>query len=115
MPQEALFDIGSLRQLTEGNADIESQIIVLYMETVQRCVTRLEALAVNDIHREWAPVVHELKGASLNIHAAQVASLCREIMELPPDAKARRAACQRLRQSYAELEPMLRPLVLPKK
>ena len=96
MPWKSFLNTEALRHLTDGNRELEEQFVTMFMETATRCIRQLEALSSHDPHLQWSPVVHELKGAALNIHADAMVALCKDAEYLPVDPVRRQAVWQKM-------------------
>lgn len=107
---QPIFNLHLLRELTDGNAELEAELVKLFAQTARRCISRLQTLASLDTHNEWAEVVHELKGAAYNLQAAQLATLCSSVEKLPNDPTARIQAVAEIKQAYMRLKPLLEAL-----
>lgn len=101
----SLMDMSRLREITDGDPELESQLFQLYIETADRVISAL-VLHIEDHSGQWAKLVHELKGASANMHIPTMLSLCRE-MEKMDEPKLRREKLEELGQAYAPLRAEL--------
>lgn len=103
MISDIILDIEALREITDGDRTLEGHLIALYFSTADRCMAKLEALAIRDENNEWEKVAHELKGASANIRANQMAALCK-YAEHEDDPAARKQVCKTLHDGYVTLK-----------
>lgn len=110
MPQAAVFNLFLLRDLTDGNAELEAELVRLFGQTARKCLMKLQALAMRDEHDEWDDIIHELKGAASNLQAAQLAEICKTAEKLPMDSGARMDAVSQIKQAYQRLKPLLAEL-----
>lgn len=111
MELPAIFNVQALRALTDGDEDIEAQLVVLFCQTVESCLERLEMLVAQDPQAQWPSVIHELKGAAANIHADVLAELCRAFEHMGDEPAFRQDALAKLQDAYGVLLPQLRALL----
>lgn len=111
MDSPPIFNVQALRLLTDGEAEIEAQLVMLFCQTVESCLERLEMLVAQDTHTHWSSVIHELKGAAGNIHADALAELCRAVEHIGDDPAFRQAALAKLQDAYGLLLPQLKALL----
>ena len=71
-----IVDLTFIRSITSGDHALEQELFALFYSTVNRCVDSLRPLQMHDAKSEWQPILHELKGACLNIGAHGLGSLC---------------------------------------
>jgi CheY-like chemotaxis protein len=70
---EPVLDLGHLRHMTDGDAQLEGELIALFLSTSELYLeTMREALHAG---RPWSATAHALKGASANLGARRVATL----------------------------------------
>lgn len=84
----SLLDRHRLHDITEGDAQLERQLYVLFIETCERCLLALDA-QVDDGSGGWPKTVHELKGACMNMYVQSMVLLCREMEHMQPAAERR--------------------------
>ncbi|NBX03175.1 MAG: hypothetical protein EBR02_03755 [Alphaproteobacteria bacterium] len=106
-----IFDLNALRELTDGNAEIESELAQLFFKTADSCLQRLQPLVSSDSGSQWPRVLHEFKGACANLHADVLAQLCQRAEHLDEKPELRSAALNDIRKAYTELKPLLEALV----
>ncbi len=111
MEPSAIFNVQALRALTDGEVDIEAQLVVLFCQTVESCLERLEMLVAQDPQAQWPSVIHELKGAAANIHADALADLCQGVEHMCDDPVLRHDVLAKLQDAYGVLLPQLRALL----
>jgi HPt (histidine-containing phosphotransfer) domain-containing protein len=109
MPPHALWDKEALRQITDGDPRIESELARLFMETAERCLEQLRSLATSGDTEAWRRVLHELKGATANLHAEHMSLLCTEA-SAAGTTETRQLACASIAQAYGELKSFLDPM-----
>ena len=107
MPWRRFLDTDALSLVTDGNQGVEREFVALFMQTVESCVARLEHLVTNDIDGDWPKIVHELKGAALNIHANAMVTICKECEFLPPEVSVRRIAWKRFKDECDRYQALL--------
>ncbi len=109
MTQE-VFDLAALRLLTDGNAEIETELAELFCKTAESCLQRLQPLVSEDNSSQWPRVLHEFKGACANMHANKLAKLCQNAEHLDAKPELRSAALNEIRAAYAEFKFLLAAL-----
>lgn len=110
LPEPLNFNL--LREITDGDKELESQLLTLYFKTVDRCISQMLALIDIDPEKKWHRSVHELKGASANIYADNIAAICKQIEHLPEDPDERRRACEIIKEAQEELKKFISKLPL---
>ena len=85
-PEMMLFDLDSLRSITEGDSELEQALLERFQITLTKCVT-------DGVMREpaeaWPELLHELRGAAMAMGAVALAQACRDAEDgPPPDAEA---------------------------
>lgn len=81
-----VVDLVHLGGFTEGDAELESELGVLYLSSAEVYLQRLRAAF--DDREAWANAAHALKGASSNLGARRVAACALEAEHAGPDASA---------------------------
>jgi HPt (histidine-containing phosphotransfer) domain-containing protein len=110
MISDVILDIQALREITDGDRDLERGLVRLYCSTAERCLVRLRGLANTDEKQEWKYAVHEFMGASANIHANQIAALCK-YAEHEDDPAMRLQVCDNLDRAYETLKAFCSSLI----
>lgn len=98
------LDFDALSEVTEGDRELEKQLFDLYHQTVERCLAALRSNLVDDRSNGWKVAAHELKGASANMHALEMAALCRAAEALPLDTSRRSVMCQDIEAAYRRVQ-----------
>lgn len=101
MSSEAVFNKTAFEEVTDGDTELENQLLQLFSETAERCLERMQAIAGGEDESEWPMVVHELKGAAGNMQARKLAEACQQAEPLT-DAAMRRQAHENVRVVYEE-------------
>ena len=106
-PALKIFDLKALREITDGDAEIERQLVRLFCKCADNCIGRLQAMVMSGESEPWHMILHEFKGAAGNIHADMLAELCSkyEHIDAVPDARIR--ALADIRAAYDALRPLL--------
>jgi HPt (histidine-containing phosphotransfer) domain-containing protein len=68
-----LFDLDFLRENTDGDTELEAELLTHFEGTITRCLTSLTAPDAN-----WSEILHELKGAARTMGADALAEYCAE-------------------------------------
>jgi HPt (histidine-containing phosphotransfer) domain-containing protein len=103
MISDVILDIESLRRVTDGDVSLESALIRLYCQTAERCISQLKSAASSKDRLQWQKLTHELHGASVNIHANQMAALCK-YAEHEDDLATRLQVCEKLEKALVTLK-----------
>ena len=70
---EPVVDLEHLRSFTDGDPQLESELLTLFLSTADTYLARMsQALATG---APWAATAHALKGASANLGAGRVMAL----------------------------------------
>jgi HPt (histidine-containing phosphotransfer) domain-containing protein len=70
-----VFNLETLRDITEGDAELEQDIYARFQSTVQRCLATSRDVSSASA---WETVLHELRGAASAIGAEKLAAWCAE-------------------------------------
>ena len=100
---DMVVDLDALRASADHNPHIERHLVLLFTGTAERCLGRMQRLVVQGDRREWQSIVHELKVASANIHAKELATLCGYAAEGGHDAVARMRVYLQIKEAYEGL------------
>ena len=73
-----LIDWKHLREFTDGDPDIEEQIIDIFIKNLKLDVNNLHNSLQQENYQEWDSYVHKLYGASSHIGAKSLAKICDE-------------------------------------
>lgn len=69
-------DLRQLRNLTDGDSDLERKLLGLFVEQSQLCITSLKQHIHQGEEEEWKMQSHKFKGSAANIGALQLKKLC---------------------------------------
>jgi HPt (histidine-containing phosphotransfer) domain-containing protein len=72
----AILNHDRLEEVTSGDSALRATLSQLYLETLTRCTSALKSAASTGNAKAWQETLHELKGASANVGAEEMASLC---------------------------------------
>lgn len=79
-----LLDFQRLAAFTEGDAELEAELLELFVATAMRYLDDLTQAA--DHADRWQAAAHSLKGAAGNIGAVAIAELAAAAEQAAPDA-----------------------------
>jgi HPt (histidine-containing phosphotransfer) domain-containing protein len=99
------LDMNRLREITEGDAALERQLFHLFIESVDRLL-QLLAVQIQDGSLQWRQTVHQIKGASANMHVTSMVALCISIEKLENEAHRREQITQ-LHEVYQQVRAEL--------
>ncbi|OIN87928.1 MAG: hypothetical protein AUJ12_00165 [Alphaproteobacteria bacterium CG1_02_46_17] len=71
-------DLSRLNEFTEGDKDTERVVINLFLETAYESFDMLKTAQLHNSEEDWKKAVHSMKGASGNLGAMALHSLCSE-------------------------------------
>ncbi len=69
-------DLSRLNEFTEGDKDTEAMVINLFLETAKDSFERLKNAQISEESEEWSKAAHSFKGASGNLGAMTLHSIC---------------------------------------
>jgi HPt (histidine-containing phosphotransfer) domain-containing protein len=95
------FDPQRLASFTEGDPELERELLDLYFRTAAAYLIQLEAAVEDGV--AWRKASHALKGASLNVGAIAVGELARAAEAQAPSA----ATLAEISGAFAHLRAML--------
>jgi HPt (histidine-containing phosphotransfer) domain-containing protein len=106
MTSEVLFNLDGLRRITDGDVELEREFAGLFLTTANRCMAELEKLVADAEMQDWVRSIHQLAGAAANMHAEQLAELCRAAERAPATTdNVRRVQLAEIQAAYANLLP----------
>ncbi|MBI1274881.1 hypothetical protein GC177_02785 [bacterium] len=83
----AILNRSRLDEVTSGDKGLRATLTELYCQTLERCVTELKSIAHGGKNTDaWYNAAHELKGASGNVGAEEMADLCRRMEHAAPES-----------------------------
>jgi two-component system, sensor histidine kinase and response regulator len=92
-PRSAPVDLSALNQMTSGDAEFAADIARSYLDNSRELYAQIRACLGCEDRRELARMVHQLAGASANIHAVALHELCLHLEESAPSAAAAELQC----------------------
>lgn len=107
MPWSRFLNVETLREITEGDRELEQKFIDMFMRNFGDCLARLEPLVDYDSEKLWSKIVHELKGSSANIRAETLSEICSEAEPLT-DSVQKREVFERMRAEYQRYQAALK-------
>lgn len=75
-----LFHYPSLREITEGDRELELSLLEQFGGTIARCIDSVNQHAAES----WAAPLHELRGAAMAMYATSLAEYCALGEHTPP-------------------------------
>lgn len=78
MDSSVPVDLSRLNEFTEGDKDTEQMVIGLFLDTAYESLDRLKTAQLQESPEEWGKAAHSFKGASGNLGAMTLHSLCSE-------------------------------------
>jgi two-component system, sensor histidine kinase and response regulator len=95
-------DLHGFNLITDGDAAFAQELIAAFIESAEQQLTEMSA-AIASLNRDaLARAAHKLRGASANIHAATLQSLCSQMESESAGAEplALQQCCSQLRQEF---------------
>jgi PAS domain S-box-containing protein len=87
-PRPPPVDLLALNEMTGGDADFAADIARCYLDNSRELFAQIRACLACEDRRELVRMVHQLAGASANIHAVGLHELCLQLEESAPGAAA---------------------------
>jgi signal transduction histidine kinase len=81
-------DLVALNEMTGGDAEFAADIIGSYLDNSRELLVQIRACLACEDRRQLARLVHQLAGASANIHAVALRELCLHLETSAPSAAA---------------------------
>lgn len=82
----AILNRSRLEDVTSGDKGLRATLTELYCQTLERSMTQLKTAARAKDAKTWHDAAHELKGASANVGAEEMASLCQRMEHATPES-----------------------------
>lgn len=76
-----LFDLAYLREMTDGDASLEQELLRRFEQTIRKC---LQQLSSSEEAGQWKATLHELRGASMAMGASNLSKFCASGENAPP-------------------------------
>ncbi|MFZ4540973.1 MAG: Hpt domain-containing protein [Rickettsiales bacterium] len=74
-------DLTNLREMTDGDTELERNLFAEFMRSFEDCLTKLQA-SVDEAGQEvWRSNAHAMKGISYNLGATPLGDLCKKAQE----------------------------------
>lgn len=70
-----------LKEFTQGDDDVEEQIISIFMESLKSDIEILHRLFHAQRYEEWQDIIHKLYGAASNMGVEELSRLCETVLE----------------------------------
>lgn len=106
MSWSQFLNMDALREITDGDPDIERTFVEMFMKSLKGALDRLAPLVEYDPGQNWPGVIHELKGVAANIRAETLHGICRQA-EQATDRAGRQAAYEKISAEYARYRQAL--------
>jgi HPt (histidine-containing phosphotransfer) domain-containing protein len=108
-PDAALpVNLSQLRDLTDGNEELEQSLFELFYTSSEENLTYLEANCTDAEDVDWKRNAHSLKGAAKNIGAEKLGEICAKAQEMyVAPAPVKRAIIGQIKIEYAKVKEFL--------
>lgn len=101
-------DLQLLREITDGDAELEASLFDMFIESSDDCLRQLhQSLSAND-NVMWRAQAHAWKGSSVNLGAMALGDLCKQAQdgcEAPIESK--RLLLAEIEKEYAVVQAFL--------
>lgn len=105
---EQPVDLSNLREVTEGDVNLEKKLFDKFFEGAEANLTMLEQNCVDGPCKNWTDQAHALKGAALNMGAFELGSICEYAQNMnDASAQERLSSYQQIKQEYAQVKAYL--------
>ena len=107
----SIIDLGIMKSFSEGNPDIEKQLVGLFIAQSDINIKKLADSISKEDCTDWSEAAHSLKGGSGGIGAAKLRRLCEEAQEMTKSTeKQRREMFEEINLNYRQVVDYLRVL-----
>ena len=104
----APVDLTDLREMTEGDEEMEKELFEEFFSSAEECITALEDNCVSGENESWRTNAHALKGTSINLGAATLGDLCKQAQDSHgADEGEKKALLESIRAEYALVKDYL--------
>lgn len=79
---EQCVDLTYLRELTGGDAELESELFDEFIMSSQKLISELEQALQSNNEEEWKKAAHAIKGISANLGAKKLSELSKDAQEM---------------------------------
>lgn len=101
-------DLTNLREMTDGDADMEQMLFNEYYHSTESGITTLSNNCVDGENENWRGSAHALKGTSLNLGAERLGALCKQAQEgHGASAAEKRQMLDAIREEYEKVKAYL--------
>lgn len=81
--QDQIFDWGRLSEFTEGETELEEQILEIFIKNLDHDINALEHNYNSENHQEWDDLAHKIYGACIHVGANSMARACDQAQIVP--------------------------------
>ena len=100
--REVALDLTALRASASYSLVIERKLVLAFINVAERCIPRIAGLVVGGGHQEWRSVVQELEDVSVQIHARELAAICKRALDGSDTHVSRLGAYLEIKEAYDE-------------
>lgn len=102
-------DLSRLHEVTDGDAELESELIITFLEDTAERLTSLEALLAAGDLAQASRAAHSIKGSSANMGASGLQELAREVETRAKegDGGAAKAASSKAQAEFGRVRAQL--------
>lgn len=98
--REVSLDLEALRHSAANRPSIQRNLVLGFVSVAERCLPRLSGLIIGGDQHYWRVVVEELEGVAIQVHARQIAGICRRALGGSDDHVARLGTYLEIREAY---------------
>jgi len=85
-------DLSNLRDMTEGDTNLEQYLFREFISAGASCLTRLATSQTDGLESEWRSASHAFKGIAYNLGAQHLGDLCKQGQESQHAPEGEKAA-----------------------
>ncbi len=101
-------NLTNLREMTEGDVEMEKALFEEFCSSAETCIAALEANCADGENEVWRSNAHALKGTSLNLGAEKLGVLCKQAQEGCAASQAeKQTMLSGIKTEYAEVKTFL--------
>lgn len=109
---DAPVDIVTLRMFSEGDTDLEKELIHAYVHQSDKNIITLTAALADEDDKAWQDAAHMFKGGSLGAGAKKLGALCAEAQHFNGTTQQRKELFEKISSEYEQVKDHLKRIGL---
>lgn len=105
-------DLTDLREMTEGDAEMEKELFEEFFSSSEECIATMEANCADGINEPFRAGAHALKGTAINLGATRLSELCKTAQESHAvSAEEKKGLVDGIKNEYSQVKSFLEGVI----